>query len=77
MSGAIGLEQLKKWDQIMEVRLKNKEHFFSLFDNKPWCRLQRETGESSWFSFGVVLDGELKGRRSEVIDALTKAGVQN
>ena len=76
MSGAIGLEQLKKWDQIMEVRLKNKEHFFSLFDNKPWCRLQRETGESSWFSFGVVLDGELKGRRSEVIDALTKAGVQ-
>jgi CDP-6-deoxy-D-xylo-4-hexulose-3-dehydrase len=76
MSGAIGLEQLKKWDQIMEVRLKNKEHFFSLFDNKPWCRLQREVGKSSWFSFGVVLDGELDGRRSEVIEALTKAGVQ-
>ena len=39
-------------------------------------RLQEETGESSWFSFGVVLDGELEGRRLEVIEALTKAGVQ-
>ena len=76
MSGAIGLEQLKKWDQIMEVRLKNKEHFFSLFDNKPWCRVQREVGESSWFTFGVVLDGELEGRRTEVIKALTEAGIQ-
>jgi CDP-6-deoxy-D-xylo-4-hexulose-3-dehydrase len=25
----------------------------------------------------MVLDGELKGRRAEVIDALTKAGIQN
>ena len=76
MSGAIGLEQLKKFPTIMQTRLENKEHFFSLFDNKPWCRLQQETGESSWFSFGVVLDGELEGRRLEVIEALTKAGVQ-
>ena len=76
MSGAIGLEQLKKWPSIMQTRMENKEHFFSLFDNKPWCRLQRELGESSWFSFGVVLDGELDERRPEVIKALTEAGVQ-
>ena len=48
-----------------------------MFADKPWCRIQKEISESSWFTFGMVLDGELKGRRAEVIDALSKAGVQN
>ena len=77
MHGAVGLEQLKKWPSIMQTRMENKEHFFSLFANKPWCRLQKELGESTWFTFGVVLDGELKGRRAEVIKALSEAGIQN
>ena len=77
MSGAIGTEQLKKWNQIMEVRNDNKRHFFSLFADKPWCRIQKEVGTSSWFTFGIVLDGELKGRRAEVVDAMSKAGIQN
>ena len=77
MSGAIGTEQLKKWDKIMDVRLKNKEHFLKLFADKPWVRIQKEIGTSSWFTFGMVLDGELKGKRQEVIDALSKAGIQN
>jgi CDP-6-deoxy-D-xylo-4-hexulose-3-dehydrase len=77
MSGAIGTEQLKKWDKILEVRKANKKHFFSLFANKPWCRIQKEISESSWFTFGMVLDGELKGRRAEVINALSEAGIQN
>ena len=76
MSGAIGTEQLKKWNQIMEVRKDNTRHFLSLFANKSWCRIQKEVGESSWFTFGMVLDGELKGRRAEIIDALSKAGIQ-
>jgi CDP-6-deoxy-D-xylo-4-hexulose-3-dehydrase len=77
MSGAIGTEQLKKWDSIMEPRLANKKLFISLFKDKPWCRIQKEVGTSSWFTFGMVLDGELKGRRAEVIDALSKAEIQN
>ena len=77
MSGAIGTEQLKKWDKIIDVRLKNKDHFLKLFADKPWVRVQKEIGTSSWFTFGMVLDGELKGRRQEVIDALSKAGIQN
>ena len=77
MSGAIGSVQLTKWNSIMETRLANKEHFLSLFANKSWCRVQKEIGTSSWFTFGIVLDGELKGRRAEFIDALSKAGIQN
>ncbi len=77
MSGAVGSVQLTKWNNIMETRLANKKHFLSLFANKSWCRIQKEVGTSSWFTFGMVLDGELKGRRSEVVDALSKAGIQN
>ena len=77
MSGAVGSVQLTKWNNIMETRLANKKHFLSLFANKSWCRIQKEVGTSSWFTFGMVLDGELKGRRAEVVDALSKAGIQN
>ena len=77
MSGAIGSVQLKKWNDIMKVRLENTKHFLNLFANKSWCRIQKEIGESSWFTFGMVLDGELKGRREEIINALTNAGIQN
>ena len=77
MSGAIGSEQLKKWPGIMDVRQENANHFVSLFKDKSWCRIQKTIGFSSWFTFGMVLDGELKGRRAEVIEALDKAKIQN
>ena len=77
MSGAIGSEQMKKWPAIMEVRQKNAHRFVSLFLGEPWCRIQTTLGESSWFTFGIVLDGTLKGRRAEVVKALDAAGIQN
>ena len=77
MSGAIGSEQLKKWPSIMATRKKNASHFINLFTGKPWCRIQQTLGESSWFTFGMVLDGALKGRRAEVVKALDEAGIQN
>lgn len=77
MSGAIGSEQLKKWPSIMATRNKNASHFINLFAGKPWCRIQHTLGESSWFTFGMVLDGALKGRRAEVVKALDEAGIQN
>ena len=77
MRGAIGSEQLKKWPAIMDVRQENANHFVSLFKDKSWCRIQKTIGFSSWFTFGMVLDGELKGRRAEVIEALDKAKIQN
>jgi CDP-6-deoxy-D-xylo-4-hexulose-3-dehydrase len=77
MSGAIGLEQLKKWPLIQHTRTQNAMHFRDLFESKLWCRIQKIIGRSSWFTFGMVLDGVLKGRRSEVITALDQAGIQN
>ena len=77
MSGAIGTEQLKKWPAIMDVRQENANHFISLFKDKSWCRIQKTIGFSSWFTFGMVLDGKLKGRRAEVIEALDEAKIQS
>jgi CDP-6-deoxy-D-xylo-4-hexulose-3-dehydrase len=77
MSGAIGSEQLKKWPQIEATRINNAKHFVDLFRDKPFLRIQQIVGESSWFTFGIVLDGKLKGRRAEIIKALDEAGIQN
>ena len=77
MSGAIGSEQLKKWPLIQQTRMDNAKHFIDLFKDKPWCRIQQTIGHSSWFTFGIVLDGVLKGRRAEIIKALDEAGIQN
>ena len=77
MSGAVGSVQRKKWPQIEQRRIDNAKHFVNLFHSKPWCRIQQIIGESSWFTFGMVLDGELKGRRAEIVKALDEAGIQN
>ena len=77
MSGAIGSEQLKKWPDIMKTRNENAKHFLDLFFGKSWCRVQHTLGQSSWFTFGIVLDGALKGRRAEIVKALDEAGIQN
>ena len=76
MSGAIGTEQLKKWPAIMDIRQKNANHFIGLFKNESWCRIQKTIGQSSWFTFGMVLDGELRGHRAKVVEALDNAKIQ-
>ena len=60
----------------MKTRNQNASHFINLFMGKTWCRIQHTIGISSWFTFGIVLDGELKGRRAEVVKALDEAGIQ-
>ena len=76
-SGAVGQEQLKKWDSMFKQRRENAIHAEIYFNNERMS-LQREThgSMSSWFGFGVTLRGDLIGRRDEVIAALTEAGVE-
>ena len=76
-SGAIGSAQLKKWNYMMEKRLENKEYFFNKFKNVSWIRLQKKCQESSWFCFGCVMDGPLKGKRDQVVQAMLQEGIQS
>lgn len=76
MSGAIGQEQLKKWPDMMSGRRLNSFTAKAAFEKVSGVRLQREHEMSSWFGFGLVLHDHLKGRRKEVIKALTENGVE-
>jgi dTDP-4-amino-4,6-dideoxygalactose transaminase len=74
LSGAIGLEQLKKLPNFIKVRRENAAVFQDLFGGSKNFTIQREVGESSWFGFSFILKGGLS--RSKLANDLLKAGVE-
>lgn len=70
MSGAIGIEQLKKLPLFIKQRRENAETFVKLFKNDLRFLIQKEIGESSWFGFSlIIMDKSIN--RKEIIDLLT------
>lgn len=70
MSGAIGIEQLKKLPSFIKQRRKNAEIFVKLFKDDKRFLIQKEIGESSWFGFSlIIMDKSIN--RKEIIDLLT------
>ncbi|WP_336796036.1 DegT/DnrJ/EryC1/StrS family aminotransferase [Erwinia aphidicola] len=76
MSGAIGIEQLKKLPGFIEARRKNAVLFKQLFSNHEYIDIQQETGESSWFGFALILKETAKVTRTELVKKLVAAGVE-
>jgi CDP-6-deoxy-D-xylo-4-hexulose-3-dehydrase len=76
LSGAIGIEQLKKLPAINNQRRLNAELFKSriVFED---VLIQEEIGDSSWFGFSLILEGDLSGRRSELVSHLTSNGIES
>ena len=77
MSGALGREQLKKVPSLVAGRRQNAVLFAERFNGRDDVRVQSVGAESSWFGFSFVLEGRLAGRRADVVNALTKAGVES
>ncbi|TFD61361.1 DegT/DnrJ/EryC1/StrS family aminotransferase [Cryobacterium suzukii] len=77
MSGALGREQLKKVPMLVSGRQDNAILFQERFAGRDDVRLQSVASESSWFGFSLVLEGPLAGRRAEVVEALTGAGIES
>jgi CDP-6-deoxy-D-xylo-4-hexulose-3-dehydrase len=77
MEGALGVVQLSKLDSMLKVRRENAETFKGLFSNADYAKIQGGSGESSWFAFALILDGNLRGRRSEVASKLLEHGIQS
>ncbi|MDN3017800.1 DegT/DnrJ/EryC1/StrS family aminotransferase [Paenibacillus sp. BSR1-1] len=69
IEGAIGKEQLKKFDRIIEQRRANAKYFMERIKEVKNIRLQKEMEESSWFGFGLILEDQLDIRQ-QVIKAL-------
>ena len=75
ISGAVGLEQLKKLDGMIERRRANAKLFVELFAGDERFLLQREHGRSSWFSFTIILNPALALDRGRVMQELRAAGI--
>lgn len=75
LSGAIGLEQLKKLDAMIETRRNNAKVFVELFGNDERFIIQHENGTSSWFAFTVILNPEFNLDRKKVMNAMKRADI--
>ena len=71
MSGAIGIEQLKKLPLFIKQRRKNAKIFVKLFKDDKRFLIQKEIGKSSWFGFSlIIMDKSI--HRKKIIDLLTE-----
>lgn len=75
LSGAVGIEQLKKLRGMISARRQNADYFLQLFRDHPWLQPQLETGSSSWFGFSLVLKEDAPFDRCDVIKKLMTSGV--
>ena len=54
INGAIGLEQLKKFDKMLSIREENAKIFRNIFEKDSRFTIQKQTGKSSWFAFTMI-----------------------
>ena len=66
MSGAIGIEQLKKLPSFIDKRRENAEVFIKLFKNDDRFIIQKEIGESSWFGLSLIINDKSISRKSVI-----------
>ncbi|WP_114327491.1 DegT/DnrJ/EryC1/StrS family aminotransferase [Candidatus Colwellia aromaticivorans] len=76
MSGALGIQQLKKLPDFITIRQKNAQLFQQLFTAHPYITIQQETGQSSWFGFSLVLKENAPYSRPELVKLLTENGIE-
>ena len=76
MSGAVGIEQLKKLPNFLHHRRENAKLFQKYFANHPDFIIQKEIGLSSWFGFSLIIRPQSKVQRSEIIQKLEKNQIE-
>ena len=76
MSGAIGVEQLKKLPSFIENRKKNAKLFVKLFENHSDFIIQKEISKSSWFGFSLIIRPNSNLKRKDIIQKLTDANIE-
>ncbi|EAH5484625.1 DegT/DnrJ/EryC1/StrS family aminotransferase [Campylobacter coli] len=76
MSGAIGIEQLKKLPIFLKHRRENAKLFCEYFQNHPEFIIQKEIGSSSWFGFSLVIRPNSKLQRKDIIKKLEENEIE-
>jgi len=77
MSGAIGIEQLKKLPSFLAQRRKNATLFVKIFKNHPDFLIQKNIDNSSWFGFSLIIRSESKLNRKGVIKKLQENNIDS
>jgi len=76
MSGAIGIEQLKKLPLFLKQRRENAKIFVELFANHPNFIIQKDIDNSSWFGFSLIVRPESNLNRKDVINTLQENNIE-
>lgn len=75
MSGAIGIEQLKKLPNFLAKRRENAKLFQELFSNHPDFIIQKDISNSSWFGFSLIIKPTSKLKRVDIVKKLMDAKI--
>ena len=75
MSGAIGIEQLKKLPSFLKQRRENAKLFVELFKDHPDFIIQKDIDNSSWFGFSLIIKPGSNLKRKDVIGKLQENNI--
>ena len=76
ISGAVGIEQLKKLPNLINKRRKNAVFFTSKLKNHPKLLIQKEISKSSWFGFSLIVKPNVNYDRKKLINELKRLGFE-
>ena len=76
IEAAIGQEQLNKLDAIIAQRVRNSQYFKRRIQEISDIRFQQEIGYSSWFGFALILEGENRGKRNQLVRAFRENNIE-
>lgn len=76
LSGAIGIEQVKKLPMLIRERRHNGALLQEAMSNHPDLLIQKEIGQSSWFGFSLVIRPESTLTREQLLVKLQSAGFE-
>lgn len=76
IEGALGNEQLKKLENIIENRRKNAKFFVQKFSELKSIMIQKEIGESSYFGFSIIVKKNASYSRNDLIKKLREENVE-
>lgn len=76
LSGAIGQEQLKKLNTIVENRRNNAFTFKQIISKYDWLIPQQEIGESSWFGFSLIVNQKSSITRQKLINSFHSTKIE-
>lgn len=76
ISGAVGLEQLKKLSDFIRIRRENAAFFQELFSDHPYFMIQAEIEQSSWMGFALIIRPDVSLDRASIVKALHENGIE-